>query len=160
MSAGGPQPSPDWLQLCLDKAFVEGRKEDVLRLLWQGATLSEKALSWTVCNHKDWMIEACFDSGLDVNQADSQGCTPLHQAILARKDIKYSAQQFANDHIIEKLIARGADPRLENGEGFNCFELAEGCGMHELAVRIEAMWLKEMIPSKTASDSPKNKQRL
>lgn len=136
-----------WAEHSIGRAFLEGRKNDVLTLLGQGVALKQSYLSWAVRHHKEWMIEPCFKAGLDVNAQDNEGLTPLHHAVLGRDEIRFSAERFANDNIINMLEEAGADPRIQDKHGRSVIELAKELKYDELALRFERMGLAIAIPA-------------
>ena len=103
----------------LEEAVFKGKASDIIDILWEskdfdqlfdaGKGVHMSALHLFASAGWETAVEVLLDFGANVNVRDSNGNTPLHNALL-RKDRKYRAT-------IELLIDKEADINAQNYEG-------------------------------------------
>lgn len=103
----------------LMKACAEGAAAEVAALIAAGADLAIRNADgntalWIACvgDHLH-IIDALVDAGIALDSANDNGATALMYAASAGKA-----------GVVEKLLARGADPRPETLDGFSALDLS------------------------------------
>ena len=143
--------SPTVLNLVLRRLgdlFVElAKKDDGLEsfclaaryLGAEGALLVAKALNWKQEHYQRQLlssikvgdvqvISVCLDLGADVDAADQEGNTPLHHAVLSRKNSRT---------VIELLLRRDVNVKACNQERKRASDIARDTGWDNIAILIE-----------------------
>ncbi len=110
-------------------AALRGNLEWTRRLLDRGAQLNRKGwtpLHYAASGPEPKVVSFLLDRGAEIEARSPNGTTPLMMAA------RYGAYDAA-----ERLLARGADPRLRNDLGLNAADFARQGDREALAAKLE-----------------------
>lgn len=122
----GANPQPADYRDPLEAAVVAGTARVVEYLLNRGVSPIRSSSDYSLLHvavargHAD-VVRLLIDAGIDVNEADEGGCTPLHAAcgVVDRADL------------VSMLLEAGADPTTIDDQGLTPLELAVSAGSVE-----------------------------
>lgn len=121
------------------------RSVDAIKLLLQhnadihiktndGCTVLHSMAAWGNSNK---CIEYFIEQGLDINETDMGGNTPLHTALFRN-----------NIECVKFLIDNGANTEIKNNRGYTIGEYATLCGLDDISYFIQSYKFKNIKSSK------------
>ncbi len=139
---------PDFAKACTSAIFevlIESSPSDTLleKLRLNSSILTPSHLTAALRHSKLWLARALLDiESISVNHKDTQKMTPLHYAA-----------QLQDQDLIEKLLAKEADPLAENGDKMTPRAVALAHNHLDVAA---LLYKKEL----TAAIKAKNRERV
>ncbi len=106
----------------------------VERLLISGADANER---WAGCpvlmlaiqdNDTDHVVQVLLNHGANVNLADSNGYTPLHNAVIGAIECAMDSGAAIDLSVVRLLLRHGADPNIRNARDESPIEIPQHYG--------------------------------